>query len=91
MTVTRSPKPPVGGRNVTRTWAERREAIARGLRDTRSELRKVNWPSRQETINLTVVVVGLSAALGLLLGGIDLVLAEAFKWLASVVSGTPGA
>ncbi|MCC6627134.1 MAG: preprotein translocase subunit SecE [Chloroflexi bacterium] len=69
-------------RNMPRTWSERRDAIVRGLRDTRSELRKVTWPTRQETINLTLVVIALSVVLGLILGGVDLLVAEAFKWLA---------
>jgi preprotein translocase subunit SecE len=41
-----------------------------------SELRKVTWPTRQETINLTIVVLVVAAALGLFLGGLDYV----FNW-----------
>jgi preprotein translocase subunit SecE len=67
---------------MPRTWGERRDAIVRGLRDTRSELRKVTWPTRQETINLTLVVIALSVVLGIILGGVDLLVSEAFKWLA---------
>jgi preprotein translocase subunit SecE len=78
-------------RNVPRTWGERRDALLRGLRDTRSELQKVTWPSRQETTNLTLVVIGVSAVLGLLLGGIDLVLTRAFEWLTATFSGVAGA
>ena len=35
------------------------------------ELRKVVWPSRQETANLTVVVLVVSIAIGIFLGAID--------------------
>jgi preprotein translocase subunit SecE len=42
-----------------------------------SELRKVSWPTREETINLTIVVVVVAAALGLFLGGVDYV----FNWI----------
>lgn len=45
--------------------------------DIFSELRKVQWPTWQETRNLTVVVIVVSAALGLGLGGLDAV----FGWL----------
>jgi len=51
---------------------ERRQpnAIQRFFRETIGELRKVNWPTRQEATNLTIVVlivtVGMSAFLGLL-------------------------
>ena len=58
-------------RNAPSTWGERREAIVRKLRDTRSELKKVTWPG-QETTNLTIVVIGISVVLGIVLGGIDL-------------------
>lgn len=47
------------------------------FRDVISELRKVTWPTRQETTNLTLVVVVVSAALGLFLGGLD----YGFNWI----------
>jgi preprotein translocase subunit SecE len=78
-------------RNVPSTWGERRDAIVRGLRDTRSELRKVTWPTRQETINLTLVVIALSVVMGLILGGVDLAVTEALKWLAGVFGAMAGA
>jgi preprotein translocase subunit SecE len=46
-----------------------------------SELRKVTWPTREETRNLTIVVIGISVALGIFLGGIDFIL----SWLYSAV------
>jgi len=42
------------------------------------EMRKVTWPSREETLRLTVVVLVLSLSLGLLLGGIDELLTVTF-------------
>jgi preprotein translocase subunit SecE len=47
------------------------------FRDVMSELRKVTWPTRQETINLTIVVLVVAAALGIFLGGLDFV----FNWI----------
>ncbi len=49
-------------------------SLQRWLRETRAELRKVTWPTREEALRLTYVVIGLSVALGLLLGGMDLLL-----------------
>jgi preprotein translocase subunit SecE len=46
------------------------------VEDIISELRKVTWPTRQDTFNLTLVVVVVSVAVGLTLGGIDLL----FNW-----------
>ena len=45
--------------------------------DIYSELRKVVWPSRQDTIHLTVVVVIVTLILGAVLGAIDI----GFGWL----------
>jgi len=51
------------------------------LREIRSELRKVVWPTRQEAVNLTMIVIGVSAAVGVFLGLVDFGFAEMFKML----------
>lgn len=53
--------------------------IRGNINDVLSELRKVTWPTREETRNLTVVVIGLSVVLGLLLGGFDLILGQLYR------------
>ena len=57
------------------------------IRDVRSELRKVAWPTQRETINLTAVVLALSIAVGLFLGGIDFLFQEFFRWLLGFQGG----
>ena len=57
------------------------------VRDVRSELRKVAWPSQRETINLTIVVLALSVAMGLFLGGTDFLFQELFKELLKLTGG----
>jgi preprotein translocase subunit SecE len=47
------------------------------LDDIVSELKKVTWPSRDETIYLTTVVIIVSVAVGIVLGGVDFF----FNWL----------
>jgi preprotein translocase subunit SecE len=42
-------------------------ALVRTIRETRSELRKVIWPAREETTRLTVVVLVISVIIGLIL------------------------
>ena len=49
------------------------------VRDTRSELRKVVWPTREQAINLTLIVVAVSAAVGALLGGFDFLFGRLFE------------
>ncbi len=45
--------------------------------DILSELKKVTWPTRQETTHLTVVVITVSIAFAALLGAADV----GFSWL----------
>lgn len=53
------------------------------LKETKAELKEVKFPSRAQTIVYTVGVIGLSIAVALLLGGVDLGLREALaKFLA---------
>jgi preprotein translocase subunit SecE len=48
-------------------------------RDTMAEIRKVNWPDQETTRNLTILVIAVSAVLGVFLGGIDFVLLKIFE------------
>ena len=42
-----------------------------------TELRKVVWPTRQDTVHLTIVVIVVSVIIGAMLGGIDI----GFGWI----------
>src|SRR6187399_2334648 len=61
--------------------AQRGERIAQSVRDTRAEMKKVSWPDKETTRNLTLLVIGMTTVLGWLLGGIDFVLLKLFEWL----------
>lgn len=50
-------------------------------RESRIELRKVYWPTRQETVQTTLVVGAMVTLLALLLWGIDGVLMWLIGWL----------
>jgi preprotein translocase subunit SecE len=41
------------------------------LKEARAELQKVNWPSREQTINYTLAVIGVSLAVAIFLGALD--------------------
>ena len=60
---------------------ERFDGVKRMTRETYAEIKKVNWPDQQTTRNLTIVVIAVSVALGVLLGGIDFVLLKIFEAL----------
>lgn len=51
------------------------------LKETKAELTKVVWPSRKETIRMTIVVVILSLVVAAFLGGIDFGLTKLFEFL----------
>lgn len=50
-------------------------------RESRIELRKVYWPTRQETVQTTLVVVAMVVVLALILWGIDGILMWLIGWL----------
>jgi len=67
------------GRTLVNT--DRFDGVRQFSRDTWSEIKKVNWPDRETTRNLTLVVIAVSAILGVMLGGIDYVLFQLFEAL----------
>lgn len=40
------------------------------------EIKKVQWPSRRDTLQLTLVVVIISSLLGIYIGGLDVLFAQ---------------
>jgi len=57
-------------------------ALVRYLKETRAELRKVTWPTRQQAINLTIIVLGVTIVMAIFLGAVDLVFASIMLFLA---------
>lgn len=58
--------------------------IFRYFRETRAELSKVSWPSRQEAINLTVVVLVTVIVSSALLGSFDLLFTQVFTLILGI-------
>lgn len=52
--------------------------------DTIEELKKVTWPSREETIRLTTVVIVISLIIGFYVGIIDVLLAKGLDILSKL-------
>ena len=59
---------------------ERRQpnAIQRYIRETIGELRKVNWPTRQEAVNLTIIVLIVTLSMSAFLGLLDFIFTQLF-------------
>lgn len=47
------------------------------LKEVKVELKKVNWPTKKQTIKYTLIVIGVSFAVAIFLGGLDFL----FTWL----------
>lgn len=43
------------------------------LKEVRLEMKKVNWPTRKETIKYTLIVIGVSIGVAVFLGGLDVI------------------
>jgi preprotein translocase subunit SecE len=54
------------------------------IREVRSELRKVVWPTRQETVRLTIVVITISVLIGVFLSISDTIFLSLYSLLTSV-------
>ncbi len=61
----------------------RRALTLRYFGDIVSELRRVTWPTREETTRLTIMVIAVAATIGLFLGLVDM----AFSRLIVVILG----
>jgi len=64
----------------------RGKAVWQFMLDSRLELRKVVWPTRQETITTTAVVFGFVIIAGLFFWGLDLFL----SWATRLLTGQGG-
>lgn len=56
-------------------------ALQRYFNETVGELRKVSWPTRREATNLTIVVLIVTGAMSIFLGGLDFIFSWAFSQL----------
>jgi len=72
---TLQPERPESERNA---YVSKFDQIKKQWFDTIAELKKVTWPDRETTKNLTLVVIAISAVLGVLLGGLDWLLQQLF-------------
>lgn len=63
------------------TEVQKENRIVQYIRETRAELRKVVWPTRQEAINLTLVVIITVVGMAAFLGTIDYLLTGLIRLL----------
>ncbi len=46
------------------------------ISETRTEMKRVSWPTRKQTLNYTIVVIAISLVVALLLGAFDALFKE---------------
>ena len=51
---------------------EKENRLVKYFRETRAEMRKVSWPTREEALNLTGIVLAVTVAMSILLWFVDL-------------------
>jgi preprotein translocase subunit SecE len=80
--------PMIGGLTVPDLKSARQEMnffqrfwfkVQRFFQETIGELRKVSWPTRQEAIRLTQIVIIVIFIMAIFLGGLDLIYARIFS------------
>lgn len=69
------------GENFTFTRPDFGKNPLQFFKEVRTELSKVSWPNRQTVLKLTIVVIGVSVAVGIYLGGLDVIFAKAVETL----------
>jgi preprotein translocase subunit SecE len=50
--------------------------VVKYFNETRAELRKVTWPTREEATNLTMIIVAVTVAVAIFLGLLDFIFQE---------------
>jgi preprotein translocase subunit SecE len=49
------------------------------FKEARIEMMKVNWPTKKQTINYTLIVIGLSLSVAAFLGSLDYLFSQVLK------------
>ena len=68
---------------VARTAGAKRERVgpAQYLREVRDEMRKVAWPTRDEVVRYSIIVVATVLVYMFLVGGLDYIFGFLSRWL----------
>jgi preprotein translocase subunit SecE len=58
-------------RSSTAVSTRESNVVVKYIKETRAELRKVTWPTREEAKNLTLIIVAVAVAMAIFLGTLD--------------------
>ena len=71
---------------MTKAKAKKENAVIRYLKETRVELRKVHWPTRQESWRLTQIVLVVTLSMAIFLWLMDTLFSW---WLGGILASDP--
>ncbi|MFN2188961.1 MAG: preprotein translocase subunit SecE [Candidatus Promineifilaceae bacterium] len=74
-------------KKTTKKAGSQPNPVTKYFQETRGELRKVTWPTRQESQRLTAIVLGVTALMAIFLGLLDLIFSSAIESLVRLVVG----
>jgi len=57
------------------------------LKESHQEFKRVNWPTREETVRYTLIVIGISVAVAVYLGLLDYVFTNILKAIIPTIAG----
>ena len=61
--------------------------VGKWCRDMKSELKKVQWPTKKQTVNNTLIVIACVIVVGIAIALFDFVAGEAIKMLIGAFKG----
>jgi preprotein translocase subunit SecE len=61
--------------------------LSRYIRETRGELRKVTWPTREESWRLTLIVLGVTVLMAVFFWVFDFVFSSVIQFLIQQIAG----
>lgn len=50
------------------------------LKEVQLEMKKVNWPTKEQTVRYTLMVIGVAVAVAIFLGGFDFIFSRLLDW-----------
>lgn len=64
--------------------AKQAKSNGKFFRELRAEVKKVVWPTRKELVNYTIAVFVAVILVSIIIGVVDTIFAELFKWLMNI-------
>ncbi len=76
-----------GQDSVTEKAAKQPNPVTRYLREVRGELRKVTWPTREESWRLTIIVIIVTILFAIFLWGFDYIFSGGVEFIVRQILG----